>query len=63
MEEAQAWKKTCEEVVQAVVTILFFKPRAFDTETDGFHDATGFVVDATRGIILTNRVGCFTILR
>jgi hypothetical protein len=56
MDEGQLWKKTCEEAVKAVVTILFYRPRPFDTESAGASEATGFVVDAKRGIILTNRV-------
>ena len=39
----------------AVVTIEIDQTRAFDTEWNQSSQATGFVVDAERGLILTNR--------
>jgi hypothetical protein len=57
MEQGQIWKATCEQAVKSIVSILMYAPRTFDTETAHTGDATGFVVDAKRGIILTNRVG------
>ena len=38
-----------------VVTIQVDATRAFDTEWNASAQATGFVVDAKRGLILTNR--------
>ncbi len=49
------WEATLERVVPSVVSLQMSKTRGFDTETAGTSQATGFVVDAERGIILTNR--------
>jgi S1-C subfamily serine protease len=49
------WQKTVEKVVKSVVSIHFMQPTNFDTETSLVSEATGFVVDSTQGIILTNR--------
>jgi pro-apoptotic serine protease NMA111 len=49
------WQKTVEKVVKSVVSIHFMQPVNFDTESSLCSEATGFVVDATQGIILTNR--------
>jgi hypothetical protein len=56
IEPPQTWQTTCEEAMKAIVTILMYSPRPFDTEDSGSSEATGFIVDAERGIILTNRV-------
>jgi S1-C subfamily serine protease len=50
-----AWQAALEKVAPAVVVLRVRVPRAFDTETAAYEVATGFVVDAERGIILTNR--------
>ena len=50
-----AWDKTIARVAPAVVTIEVDQTRAFDTEWNQSSQATGFVVDAGRGLILTNR--------
>lgn len=50
-----AWKKTVQDVIPSVVTLRVSKVRSFDTEASALLDGTGFVVDAERGIILTNR--------
>ncbi|MBW2494203.1 MAG: PDZ domain-containing protein, partial [Deltaproteobacteria bacterium] len=50
-----AWQAALEDVVPAVVVMRVRVPRAFDTEAAAYEMATGFVVDAERGIILTNR--------
>lgn len=49
------WQSTVEKVVKAVVSIHFTLVDDFDTEPSGCGEATGFIVDAERGIILTNR--------
>ncbi len=49
------WQQTIDRVVPGVVSLRVNSPRAFDSETPGFLQATGFVVDADRGLILTNR--------
>jgi len=53
--ESPRWQNTLDKVVAAVVSIKFCTVRHFDTERAGYGVATGFVVDKTRGLILTNR--------
>ncbi|MBM4220434.1 MAG: hypothetical protein FJ170_00635, partial [Gammaproteobacteria bacterium] len=50
-----AWRDTIERISPAVVSIQVDATRAFDTEWNESAQATGFVVDAERGLILTNR--------
>jgi S1-C subfamily serine protease len=50
-----SWNSTLERISSAVVSIQIDSPRAFDTERNVSSQATGFVVDADRGLILTNR--------
>ncbi|MEZ5562426.1 MAG: trypsin-like peptidase domain-containing protein [Gammaproteobacteria bacterium] len=52
---AAAWRDTIERISPAVVSIQVDGTRAFDTEWNESSQATGFVVDAGRGLILTNR--------
>lgn len=54
--ETAEWQATIEKVVKNVVSIHFCMTCSFDTETALASEATGFVVDAERGYILTNRV-------
>ncbi len=49
------WAQTIENISSAVVTIQIDSTRAFDTEWNTTAQATGFVIDAERGLILTNR--------
>ncbi len=49
------WEAMIDGAVPAIVTIKVSSTRAFDTEGASNSTATGFVVDAKRGIILTNR--------
>ena len=49
------WPATLERIATGVVTIQIDSTRAFDTEWNASSQATGFVVDAARGLILTNR--------
>src|SRR5687767_12229035 len=53
--EDSRWTRTLERVASGVVTIQVDLARAFDTEWNMSSQATGFVVDAERGLILTNR--------
>jgi S1-C subfamily serine protease len=53
--EAPVWDQTLSRVAPSVVTIEIDQARAFDTEWNQSSQATGFVVDAERGLILTNR--------
>jgi len=54
-EEGSRWSNTIEEVAPSIVSIHVDAVRAFDTEWNTSAQATGFVVDAKNGIILTNR--------
>jgi len=49
------WAQTLERIASGVVTIQIDGTRAFDTEWNTTAQATGFVIDAKRGLILTNR--------
>lgn len=53
--EAGAWEETLDRVASAVVVLRVSSPRAFDDGRAGTATATGFVVDAEQGLILTNR--------
>jgi S1-C subfamily serine protease len=53
--DSPAWDRTLERIAPSVVTIEIDQTRAFDTEWNQSSQATGFVVDAARGLILTNR--------
>jgi S1-C subfamily serine protease len=53
--EDTEWNETLERISSGVVSIRIDSTRAFDTEWNSSSQATGFVVDAERGIILTNR--------
>ncbi len=49
------WAVTLGRIAGSVVSIDLDATRAFDTEWNATAQATGFVVDAERGLILTNR--------
>ncbi|KAJ2767242.1 hypothetical protein IWQ56_003407, partial [Coemansia nantahalensis] len=49
------WQKTTEAAFGGIVAIRATQPMAFDTDDVAAAVATGFIVDAARGIILTNR--------
>lgn len=53
--EDTAWTNTLERISSGVVSIRVDSTRAFDTEWNSSSQATGFVVDAEQGLILTNR--------
>lgn len=55
VEEDPDWAVTLERIAGSVVSIKVDATRAFDTEWNASAQATGFVVDAERGLILTNR--------
>ncbi|MEO1575445.1 MAG: trypsin-like peptidase domain-containing protein, partial [Pseudomonadota bacterium] len=52
---ATAWNQTLDRISTGVVSIRVDSTRAFDTDWNQSTQATGFVVDAERGLILTNR--------
>jgi len=49
------WQKTLDRVAPSVVVMRVNAPRSFDDVIAGYQTATGFVVDAERGLLLTNR--------
>lgn len=49
------WAEVLSEVAQSVVSLQLAQLRNFDDSEQGSSNATGFVVDAERGIVLTNR--------
>lgn len=51
----EPWSAVLERVTPAVVSIRTDSVRAFDTVGAGNSQATGFVIDAEQGLILTNR--------
>ncbi|MET0281298.1 MAG: trypsin-like peptidase domain-containing protein [Steroidobacteraceae bacterium] len=53
--EDATWAATLERIARSVVAIKIDATRAFDTEWNTTSQATGFVIDAERGLILTNR--------
>src|ERR1044072_6704729 len=53
--ESAAWRGTLARVAESVVAIEIDQTRAFDTEWNSSAQATGFVGEAERGLILTNR--------
>jgi S1-C subfamily serine protease len=55
VEERPEWARTIERIASGVVAIQIDQTRAFDTEWNASAQATGFVIDAKRGLILTNR--------
>jgi len=55
VEENPDWAVTLQRIASSVVSIDVDQTRAFDTEWNNSAQATGFVVDAERGLVLTNR--------
>lgn len=53
--ESAQWARTIEQVADSIVTVRVDMARAFDTEWNASSQATAFVVDAERGLLLTNR--------
>ena len=49
------WRETLGRISSGVVSIRVDGARSFDTDWNQSTQATGFVVDAERGLILTNR--------
>ncbi|MDB4307674.1 PDZ domain-containing protein [Gammaproteobacteria bacterium] len=53
--ETDDWSEMLERISSGVVSIKIDQTRAFDTERNVSSQATGFIVDAELGLILTNR--------
>ncbi|VAX06944.1 hypothetical protein MNBD_GAMMA26-1981 [hydrothermal vent metagenome] len=54
-QESDQWGETLQRVSASVVAIRVDAARSFDTAVSSSTEATGFVVDAEQGLILTNR--------
>ncbi|MDX9721363.1 MAG: trypsin-like peptidase domain-containing protein [Myxococcota bacterium] len=54
-QQSSQWEQTVDRVAKGVVQLRVTVPRDYDTEFAGAYGGTGFIVDAERGIILTNR--------
>ena len=54
-QSGKGWQESLDDVVRGVVVLRVNSPRAFDGLSPGYATATGFVVDADQGLILTNR--------
>lgn len=53
--ESTEWQITLKNVIPSVVAIRFCRPYKFDMEHQTSGEATGFIVDAERGLIMSNR--------
>ncbi len=53
--DASQWQRTLDRVSNGIISIRVDGTRAFDTDWNQSTQATGFIVDKERGIILTNR--------
>lgn len=53
--EEDGWARTVSRVADSVVSLQLSHLRSFDDTPQGNSTATGFIVDAERGIVLTNR--------
>ncbi|OAL26853.1 Pro-apoptotic serine protease nma111 [Fonsecaea multimorphosa] len=53
--DSPEWQATIERVIKSVVSIHFCQTCSFDTDLSLSSQATGFVVDAENGYIMTNR--------
>ncbi|KAJ3087229.1 serine protease [Quaeritorhiza haematococci] len=54
-QNSSRWEETLNKIIPAIVSIRFIGVRNFDTEHQRASQATGFIVDKERGIILSNR--------
>lgn len=54
-QNAKNWNDTVQSVSSGVVSIYTDAPMSFDGKWNSSNSATGFIVDAKQGIILTNR--------
>ncbi len=54
-DDARRWQETLDRITPGVVVIRMDRPRGYEGVPRGNSQATGFVVDAEQGLILTNR--------
>ncbi|KAJ3026655.1 UNVERIFIED_CONTAM: serine protease [Siphonaria sp. JEL0065] len=55
LHSSKQWEPTLNRIIPAIVSIKMIVVRAFDTDSQKSSQASGFVVDKKRGIILSNR--------
>ncbi|KAJ1720756.1 hypothetical protein LPJ53_004641 [Coemansia erecta] len=55
LSDVPRWQTVSEKAFNGIVSIRFYVPASFDGDSPLCSEATGFIVDAKRGIILTNR--------
>ncbi|KAJ2777939.1 hypothetical protein GGI15_004342 [Coemansia interrupta] len=55
LSDVPKWQTVSEKAFNGIVSIRFYVPASFDGDSPLCSEATGFIVDAKRGIILTNR--------
>eukprot|EP00747_Dinoflagellata_sp_TGD_P208790 gnl/TRDRNA2_/TRDRNA2_82233_c0_seq1.p1 gnl/TRDRNA2_/TRDRNA2_82233_c0~~gnl/TRDRNA2_/TRDRNA2_82233_c0_seq1.p1 ORF type:complete len:1083 (-),score=224.36 gnl/TRDRNA2_/TRDRNA2_82233_c0_seq1:107-3310(-) len=55
---AGSWQKVQQDAMPAIVALQVTAVRSFMDNQAGAHGGTGFVVDAARGLLLTNRHVC-----
>ncbi|KAI9009221.1 trypsin-like cysteine/serine peptidase domain-containing protein [Hyaloraphidium curvatum] len=55
LDAGSPWEQTLNRLIPAIVSIRFICVRNFDTEQRRTSQATGFIIDRERGLILTNR--------
>jgi S1-C subfamily serine protease len=55
LHDTPQWENILKKIIPSIVSIRSITVRSFDTEVQRTSQATGFVVDAKLGIILTNR--------
>ncbi|KAJ2771059.1 hypothetical protein IWQ57_002382 [Coemansia nantahalensis] len=55
MDDSFGWDTLQDRLRNSIVSISSVVPMDFDTESRGGHNATGFIVDAEQGIVLSNR--------
>ena len=53
--EKETWDNTISRVISGIVSVKATIMRSYDTENSGDYTATGFVIDAKEGLILSNR--------
>ncbi|CEG68795.1 hypothetical protein RMATCC62417_04986 [Rhizopus microsporus] len=54
-DDKTTWETTIDTCIKSIVSIKGYRARGLDTELPGIFVATGFIVDAKMGIILSNR--------
>ncbi|KAJ2859024.1 hypothetical protein GGI22_003118, partial [Coemansia erecta] len=55
LRDVPKWQATTEAALAGIVAVRASQPISFDTDYVTCFNATGFIIDAERGIILTNR--------